>query len=60
MLLGREKDDNEETYIFDDEGEKKEIMDYKSQFLNKWITQVYQRLSKADFSFWNSSEGGEI
>merc|ERR1711895_67804 len=39
---------------------KKEILDCKSQFLDKWTTQVYQRLSKADFSFWNSSEGGEM
>merc|ERR1711888_544209 len=60
MLLGNKKDDNEETYIFDDEGEKREIMDCKSEFLNKWATQVYQRLSKADFSFWNSREGGEM
>ena len=35
-------------------------MDCKSEFLDKWATQVYQRLSKADFSFWNSSEGGEM
>ena len=28
--------------------------------MDKWETQVYQRLKKADFSFWNSSEGGEM
>merc|ERR1711895_67768 len=39
---------------------KKEIMDCKSGFMDKWATQVYQRLKKADFSFWNSSEGGEM
>ena len=60
LLLGNKKDDKEEAYIFDDEGEKTEIMDCRSEFLNKWATQVYQRLSKADFSFWNNSEGGEM
>ena len=56
-LLGKEKVDSEETFIFDDKGEKREIMECKSEFLDKWSTQVYQRLKKADFSFW-SSEGG--
>ena len=35
-------------------------MECKSEFLETWATQVYQRLSKADFSFWSDSEGGEM
>merc|ERR1711888_256098 len=58
MLLGKEKVDNEEAFIFDDRGEKQEIMECKTEFLSKWITQVYQRLEKADFSFWKDNEGG--
>merc|ERR1711888_197601 len=60
LLLGKNKDDNEETYIYDDEGERTEIMECKSEFLETWATQVYQRLSKADFSFWSDREGGEM
>merc|ERR1712215_242081 len=60
LLLGKKKDDNEEAYIYDDEGERTEIMECRPEFLETWATQVYQRLSKADFSFWSDSEGGEM
>ena len=52
VLLGRGKEDKEEVYIFDGEGEKKEILECKGEFMKEWSTQVYQKLSKADFSFW--------
>ena len=51
--------DNEEAFIYDDRGEKQEIMECRTDFIDKWITEVYQRLTKADFSFW-SDEGGEM
>ena len=60
LLLGKNKEDNEEAYIYNDEGDKTEIMDCKSEYLETWATQVYQKLSKADFSFWSNSEGGEM
>ena len=60
LLLGKNKDNNEEAYIFDDEGEKTEIMNCKSEYLETWAAQVYQKLSKADFSFWSNTEGGEM
>ena len=59
LLLGREKLDNEEAFIYDDRGEKQEIMECRTDFMDKWITEVYQRLTKADFSFW-SDKGGEM
>merc|ERR1711891_66708 len=59
LLLGRDKEDKEEVYIFDEEGEKKEIMECKGEFMREWSTQVYQKLSKADFSFWYDKEKGE-
>ena len=34
-------------------------MEVKSEFLNKWSTQVYQKLGKADFSFWYNKDNGE-
>merc|ERR1711888_328387 len=60
LLLGKNKDNNEEAYIFDDEGKKTEIMNCKSEYLETWAAQVYQKLSKADFSFWSNTEGGEM
>merc|ERR1712121_471189 len=60
MLLGKKKIDNEEAYIFDDRGGKQEIMECRTEFMDKWTTKVYQRLTKADFSFWNNCEGGEM
>merc|ERR1712121_605289 len=58
LLLGKEKQDREEAFIYEKEEEKQEIMECKTEFLEKWIKNVYQRLEKADFSFW-SKEGGE-
>ena len=58
-LTGRKKEDKEEAFIFDDEGEKKEIMECRSEFMREWSTQVYQKLGKADFSFWYNKENGE-
>merc|ERR1712121_153942 len=59
VLLGRGKEDKEEVYIFDEEGDKKEIMECKKEFMGEWSTQVYQKLKKADFSFWYDKEKGE-
>merc|ERR1712002_1057170 len=56
LLLGKEKQDKEEAFIYEKEEEKQEIMECKTEFLEKWIKNVYQRLEKADFSFW-SKEG---
>ena len=60
MLLGKEKIDSEEAFIYGDKGDRQEIMECKTEFLEKWITQVYQRLEKADFSFWRDNEEGEM
>merc|ERR1712002_1089238 len=45
--------------IYENGEEEQEIMECRTEFMDKWITEVYQRLTKADFSFW-SDEGGEI
>ena len=58
-LTGRGKEDKEEAYIFDEEGEKKDIMECKKEFMEEWATQVYQKLKKADFSFWYDKDQGE-
>merc|ERR1712121_559752 len=58
LLLGKEKQDKEEAFIYENGEEKQEIMECKTEFMEKWIKNVNQRLAKADFTFW-SKEGGE-
>merc|ERR1712050_520775 len=53
LLLGREKQDKEEAFIYENGEEKQEIMECKTEFMEKWINSVYQRLAKADFTFWS-------
>ena len=58
-LLGKQKESTDEAFIFTEEGEKKEIGTYKKEFISKWTSQVYQKLEKADFSFWYDRENGQ-
>ena len=58
-LLGRNKEKTEEAYIFTEEGEKKEIGICKKEFISSWTRQVYQKLEKADFSFWYDRDHGQ-
>merc|ERR1711891_74161 len=57
-LTGKSKNEEEEAFIFNKEGERKEIVEYKSEFLMDWTEQVYQKLQKADFSFWYREKNG--
>merc|ERR1711891_9931 len=57
-LTGKSKNEEEEAFIFNEEGERKEIVEYKSEFLMDWTEQVYQKLQKADFSFWYREKTG--
>ena len=58
-LLGRKKENTEEAYIFTEKGEKQEIEVCKKEFISNWTKQVYQKLGKADFSFWCDKEHGQ-
>ena len=57
-LLVKKKGRSDEAYIYTEEGEKKEINTCKREFIDKWTTQVYQKLEKADFTFWTDEENG--
>ena len=57
-LLGKNKGMTEEAYIFTEQGEKKEIMTCRREFMENWTKQVYQKLKKADFSFWTDENIG--
>ena len=57
-LLGKKKENKEEAYIYLEDGERKEISSCKEEFIEKWTSQVYQKLKKADFSFWSDEKVG--
>merc|ERR1712179_212032 len=57
-LLGKDKNGNEEAFIFTEEGERKEIMNCRKNFIEAWTSKVYQKLWKTDFSFWSDKESG--
>ena len=58
VVTGKRKEEDEEAFIFDEEGERKEIMECKSEFIVDWKEQVYQKLRKADFTFWYEENEG--
>ena len=56
-LLEEDLDIEENTYIFTDTGEKVEIMDCVSEYIEGWKNAVYQKDTKTDFSFWYGGNG---
>ena len=57
-LLGKNKNNTEEAYIFTEQGDRKEIMKCRRDFMENWTKKVYQKLRKTDFSFWTDKESG--
>ena len=47
-LLGKNKEE-EETYIYTDEGERKEIMEIPEEFIGSWLINIYQKAKRPDF-----------
>merc|ERR1712082_238983 len=45
-LVGRERENSEEAYIYSENGEKKEINECKKEFIKNWTQQVYQKLER--------------
>ena len=56
-LLGKNKEKEEEAFVFTEEGEKKEILEYEGEYIDGWKSSVYQKSEKTDFSFWYGKEG---
>ena len=55
-LLGKNKEE-EEAYIYTDEGERKEIMEIPEKFIGSWLINIYQKSTRPDFSFWHGKGG---
>jgi len=58
-LLGKKREVMEEAYVYNEEGEKQEIMTCEESFTQKWTDYIYQKLKKADFTFWYGTEDQE-
>ena len=56
-LLGENKEIEDEAYVYTEEGVKKEIMDYETEYIEGWKSSIYQKFEKTDFSFWYGKEG---
>ena len=58
-LLGKNKELDEEAFIYTENGVKKEIMDCEDSFAQKWTDNIYQRLEKTDFTFWHGDDNNK-
>ena len=55
-LLGKTKKREDETYVYTEEGSKKEIMTYIKEYTEGWKKSVYQKYERIDFTFWYGNE----
>ena len=51
--MGKNREEDEETFVHDEEGERKEIMEIPEKFVGTWVYNIYQKLLRPDFSFWH-------
>ena len=58
-LLGKTKKREEDTYVFTEDGSKREIMTYTKEYIGEWKRSVYQKYERIDFTFWHGSETKE-
>ena len=45
-LLGKNKEEEEETYIYIEEGDRIEIMEIPEKFIGTWLINIYQKAKK--------------
>ena len=55
-LLGNNKEKDEDTYVYTQEGIKKEITEMSGEYIDKWKQTIYQKTGRTDFSFWYGNE----
>ena len=56
-LLGKKKENEEEIYVYTDEGERKKVMDIPKKSIGSWMMNISQKTARPDFSFWYGKEG---
>ena len=55
-LLGKNKDRDEEAYIYTEEGTRKNINEISDEYLKEWKKEIYQKTERVDLSFWYGKE----
>ena len=55
-MLGRNKDREEEAYVYKEEGMRKNINEMSEEYLQEWKKEIYQKTKRVDFSFWYGME----
>ena len=45
-LLGKNKEEEEETFIYTQKGDRKEIMEIPEEFIGSWLINIYQKAKK--------------
>ena len=58
-LIGKDREREEETYVYDNDGTRIEIMNVQKDFTESWRENIYQKAEKTDFSFWYE-KGGQM
>ena len=53
-LIGKDRERDEEAFVYDEDGMKNEILDIKEDFSYSWKENIYQKVEKVDFSFEKS------
>ena len=56
-LIGKDREKDEEAYVYDEDGIRNEISVIKEDFTDSWKKNIYQKAEKIDFSFWYGEEG---
>ena len=56
-LIGKNKSRDDENFVYNEKGEKKEIMEIADEYVNKWKQSIYQKTERKDFSFWYGKNG---
>ena len=55
-LLGKNKEKDEEAFVYTQEGVKKNIEEMSDEYVDKWKQDIYQKTGRIDFSFWHGTE----
>ena len=51
-LLGKNREREEDTYVYTQDGVRKEIMEISEKYVDKWKKNSFQKNERTDFSFW--------
>ena len=51
-LLGKNKERDQDAFVYTEEGVKKNINEISNEYINEWKKMIYQKTERVDLSFW--------